>query len=103
MTKVRAEHIDFVIEKIAEDVRARLETAVNDAEAEECITSLTYKVKVDAAKPKRETERTKESKKKKPMILVERVYEPPPVKEKDELLNMSVAELPLLNGEEEDK
>ena len=99
-TKITPEHLEAVIGKIDGDLRQRFAEAVEAAESDECVTSLTYRVKVDAAKPKRENERTKEAKKKKPIVTLERVYEPPPVKEKDELLTMSVAELPLLEGVE---
>ena len=95
--QIKAEHIDFVKDKVSADLREKLPEAVAAAEEEECVTYLTYKVKVDAAKPKRENERTKEAQKKKPLITVERVYEPPPVKEKNELLTMSIVELPLLD------
>jgi len=96
--KITAEHLEAVIGKIDGDLRQRFAEAVTAAEREECVTSLTYRVKIDAAKPKRENERTKEATKKKPIVMLERVNEPPPVKEKNELLVMSIGELPLLDG-----
>jgi hypothetical protein len=92
-------HTDIIIGKIIDDIRDRLARAVEDAVGEECVTSLKYIIKVDAAPPKRENETAKEAKTKKPIVTVERTYSPPPVKEKDELLVLSVAELPLLDGD----
>ena|GEM_PF-3039999 len=98
--KITEEHISFILERIGEDVHAKFAEAVESAEGDECITSLTYKVQIDAAKPKRENKTSKEPKQKKPVVTVERTYKPAPVNEKEELLTLSVAELPLLEGVE---
>ena len=96
------EHLELVIGKIDEDLRAKFAEAVEAAEGDECVTSLMYRVQIDAAKPKRENKQSKEPAKKKPIVTVERTYKPAPVNEKEELLTLSVAELPLLNGAEEE-
>ena len=96
--KITEEHIDLILGKIEDDLRAKFREAVESAVGDECVTSLTYKVEIDAAKPKRENKASKEPKQKKPVGTVERKYKPAPVNEKDELLTLSVAELPLLDG-----
>jgi len=88
-------HTDTVVHKVEADIREHLERAVADAIGDTCVTSLIYKIKIDAAPPKRENEKTKKATQRKPIVSIERIYEPPPVKEKDELLVLSVAELPL--------
>ena len=95
---ITEEHIEFIIAKIDEDLRRKFKEAVEAAEGDECVTSLTYRVQIDAAKPKRENVTSKEPKQKKPVVTVERTYKPAPVNEKEELLTLSVAELPLLDG-----
>jgi len=96
--KITNEHIEFIMEKINEDLHAKFAEAVGSAEEGECVTSLTYKVQVDAAPPKRENATSKEPIQKKPLVTVERKYKPAPVNEKDELLTLSLAELPLLDS-----
>ena len=83
---VTEEHLDLILGKIDEDLRAKFSEAVESAEGDECITSLTYKVEIDAAKPKRDGKTSKEPKQKKPVVTLERRYKPAPVNEKDELL-----------------
>lgn len=88
--KITNEHLELVIGKIDGDLRGKFAEAVAAAEGDECVTSLTYRVQIDAAKQK------------KPIVTVERTYKPAPVNEKEELLTLSVAELPLLDGGEAD-